>query len=158
VRIKPFSFLLGAAVGAAAEYFLDPQGGNRRRHVATDKAGKYAHQSTETVSTKAEQAANRARGAVVETAKSAGIRHDKSAGQLNDAGLAKKVESEIFRPADAPKDKVDVNVEEGVVYLRGQVEDGESIRTLVEAAGKVDGVKGVKNLLHRPGTSAPAKS
>lgn len=157
MRIKPFSFLLGAAVGAAAEYFLDPQGGNRRRSTATDKAGKYAHQSTDVVSTRAEQAASKAKGAVVEKAKSTGIRHDKSTGELNDAALAKKVESEIFRPADAPKGKVDVNVEEGVVYLRGEVEESETIKALVAAAGEVDGVKGVKNLLHKPGTSAPTK-
>jgi hypothetical protein len=35
--------------------------------------------------------------------------------------LARGVESEIFRPADAPKGKVSVNVAHGVVELRGEV-------------------------------------
>ena len=36
------SFLLGAAAGAAAAWFLDPNDGARRRSVAQDKAMKYA--------------------------------------------------------------------------------------------------------------------
>ena len=36
--------------------------------------------------------------------------------------LARKVESEIFRAADAPKGAVSVNAENGVVFLRGEVD------------------------------------
>jgi osmotically-inducible protein OsmY len=68
----------------------------------------------------------------------------------DDTTLARKVESEIFRPDDAPKDKVSVNVANGVVELRGQLDDEGQITALVKAAGKVDGVKDVHNLLHTP--------
>ena len=37
------------------------------------------------------------------------------------ADLAERVKSELFRPADAPKDSVNVSVESGVVYLRGEL-------------------------------------
>jgi osmotically-inducible protein OsmY len=73
----------------------------------------------------------------------------------DDVTLARKVETEIFRPADAPKGDVSVDVQAGVVYLRGAVADEAWIERLAEGARKVDGVKGVKNLLHRQGTPAP---
>ena len=68
----------------------------------------------------------------------------------DDNTLARKVESEIFRPDDAPKDKVSVNVADGVVELRGQLDDQQQIDDLAKAASKVDGVKDVHNLLHTP--------
>lgn len=75
--------------------------------------------------------------------------------EYDDVTLARKVESEIFRDADAPKGKVNVNAVDGVVELRGQVE-GDQIAALARAAARVDGVKSVTNLLHPPGTPAPA--
>jgi osmotically-inducible protein OsmY len=68
----------------------------------------------------------------------------------NDQALAERVKSEIFQPADAPKDSVSINVEDGVVYLRGEVKRPEQIRKLVNEAGAVDGVRSVENLLHTP--------
>jgi osmotically-inducible protein OsmY len=82
----------------------------------------------------------------------------RSTGDLNDPALARKVESEIFRPADAPKDKVNVNVEHGVVFLRGEVASREQADALASAAGSVEGVKRVENLLHTSDEPAPAKS
>jgi BON domain len=82
---------------------------------------------------------------------------DSSTGTLNDPALARKVESEIFRDADAPNGSVNVNVENGIVYLRGQVERSEDIEALVAKAEKVDGVHGVESLLHLPGTPAKMK-
>lgn len=70
----------------------------------------------------------------------------------DDATLARKVESEIFRPADAPKGDVDVNAYDGTVELRGVVSAPEQIDALVEAAAHVDGVIRVENLLHLRGT------
>src|SRR2546423_1041249 len=67
---------------------------------------------------------------------------------LNDPALARKVETEIFRAADAPKGNVSVNAENGVVYLRGQLKRPEQIDELVTAARAVDGVTEVRSLLH----------
>jgi BON domain len=76
---------------------------------------------------------------------------------LDDVTLTRKVETEIFRDRDAPKGRVSVNTENGVVYLRGELEP-EQIRHLVDAAGRVDGVQRVESLLHPPGTPAPHRS
>jgi osmotically-inducible protein OsmY len=76
---------------------------------------------------------------------------------IDDVTLTRKVESEIFRDADAPKDRISVNTEHGVVYLRGEVDRPEQIESLVAGAQKVQGVERVENLLHLPGTPAPMK-
>ncbi|MFL5896116.1 MAG: BON domain-containing protein [Thermoleophilaceae bacterium] len=76
----------------------------------------------------------------------------------DDVTLARKVETEIFRDADAPKGDVDVNVEHGVVFLRGQVKNVEQMKELEAAARKVDGVQEVDNLLHLPKTEPLTKT
>ena len=65
----------------------------------------------------------------------------------DDVTLARKVESELFRPADVPKGSISVNVNDGVVELRGELPDPEKIEELGETAKKIDGVKDVRNLL-----------
>lgn len=74
--------------------------------------------------------------------------------QYDEVTLARKVETEIFRPAGAPKGTVDVNVHEDVVELRGVVARAELIRELEDAAAAVEGVGRVENLLHTPGEAA----
>jgi osmotically-inducible protein OsmY len=78
--------------------------------------------------------------------------------RLNDPALAAKVESEVFRDQQIPKDKLSVNVEDGAVYLRGEVPDQDTMNELVARARQVDGVKGVENLTHLPSEAAPTKS
>ncbi|HEX6582762.1 MAG TPA: BON domain-containing protein [Thermoleophilaceae bacterium] len=74
--------------------------------------------------------------------------------RLNDPALAQKVESEVFRDDEIPKDKINVNVEYGVVYLRGEVPDRELMDELVARTRKVEGVQGVENLTHLAGSQA----
>jgi hypothetical protein len=45
---------------------------------------------------------------------------------------------------------VNINVEDGIVYLRGEL-DGEQSKALVDAARSAEGVRGVEDLHHRPG-------
>ena len=70
--------------------------------------------------------------------------------------LARKVETEIFRDAEVPKGQINVNAEDGVVFLRGEVQP-DLIEDLAAKARDVQGVLGVENLLHAPGQEAPAK-
>ena len=70
--------------------------------------------------------------------------------QPDDATLAQKVESEVFRAADVPKGKINVNAEHGVVYLRGELEEPELIERLIRQTRKVQGVRDVRSLLHPP--------
>jgi osmotically-inducible protein OsmY len=141
MRVRDFIF--GAAVGAAGAYFLDPDNGTRRRHVARDRGLAVGRDAVAEAERRARYAEGVAEGVVAKATPGGG----RPGEELNDPALARKVESEIFRPADAPKDKVDVNVEDHVVYLRGKLESGDQAKALVEAARQVDGVRDVESLI-----------
>jgi osmotically-inducible protein OsmY len=143
-------FALGAAVGAALVYFFDQERGRKRRKEAIKRTAKAFR-----------QAGRRGRGAV---SQAQGLKQkathlkEQEKPQPDDVTLARKVESEIFRSAEVPKGQVNVNVEDGVVYLRGELEQPDLIKDLEAQARKVQGVLGVENLLHVPGEEAPAKA
>jgi BON domain-containing protein len=146
------------AAGAAGAYFLDPDNGKRRRHIARDRALALIRRPARTAVREAERRAKYAQGVV------AGAVHDvttsggdRDASRLNDPALAAKVESEVFRAPDSPKQSVSVNVEGGVVYLRGELGSREDIDGLVAATKQVDGVDEVRSMLHLPGEEPPAK-
>jgi osmotically-inducible protein OsmY len=143
---KLTTFVAGAGFGAALAYFLDPRSGGQRRDVASAKAGQVA--SSGPVQTVAHTAGAQAQG-VVAKAKQAATGGESAPG--DDNTLKSKVETEIFRPADAPKGSVNVNVANGVVELRGEVPDQGWHDRLESEARKIDGVRDVRNLLHLPG-------
>jgi osmotically-inducible protein OsmY len=145
--------LLAGALGAALAYFFDSDNGNRRRKMAADRAGAFFRQ-------RGREAARVGRGVAAEAhgAKQK-VAHRQEAGkeQPDDVTLARKVETEIFRGADVPKGKINVNAENGVVYLRGEADRPELINELVDKARNVQGVREVENLLHLPDTPAKTK-
>jgi osmotically-inducible protein OsmY len=147
------TLVIGAAAGAAAQYFLDSKAGRRRRNTARDQGLSTARRRASEAVRKVDYAAGHAKGAVASVKPHGSDRRKHE--QLGDVGLARKVESEIFRGADAPKGLVSVNAENGVVFLRGEVER-EWIDRLGSEAERVAGVMAVRNLLHPPGTPAPA--
>jgi hypothetical protein len=77
---------------------------------------------------------------------------------MDDVTLARKVETEIFRAAGAPKGSVDVNAVDGVVYLRGEVKRPEQIKRLEARTRAIPEVRDVENLLHLPKTPAPTRA
>jgi len=125
-------FVLGGAVGAALAYLFDPDNGRKRRKKAIKRAAKTLRQTTK-------------------------LRKQRKP-QPDDVTLARKVESEIFRDAGVPKGQINVNVEDGVVYLRGELEQPDLIEDLGAQARKVQGVRAVENLLQVPGEEVPAKA
>jgi osmotically-inducible protein OsmY len=140
-----FPLLLGAAAGAAAAHFLDPDSGSRRRNQLRDQALSKARKGASEATTTATQAANQAKGAAATATPS--MPGSDRIKDVDDVTLARKVETEIFRDADAPKGDVSVDVQDGVVHLRGTVADEEWIDRFAKEAGKVDGVQDVRNLL-----------
>jgi hypothetical protein len=78
--------------------------------------------------------------------------------EMDDVTLARKVETEIFRGRGAPKATVNVNVVDGVVWLRGEVKRPEQVRRLEQNARSVPEVRGVENLLHLVKTPAPTRA
>jgi hypothetical protein len=143
---------VGAAGGAAGAYLLDPQEGKRRRHVAFDRLMAFLRRGKAKGERKAQYAAGVAKGTAAEaTGAGDGVE------SLPDPDLANKVRTEAFRDGDAPKGEVNVNAENGVVYLRGKVESPAARERLETSARQVKGVREVVNMLHGPGDPAPAK-
>jgi hypothetical protein len=152
-RRKRGQFLGGAVTGAVLAWLLDPHQGHHRRRLLVDRAAASVRRSSRRlgrlVRTRAARAEGQTRGLVHRLQRQTSEPPD-------DATLAHKVESVVFRDARFPKGQVSVNAEQGEVFLRGQVDPPELIRELEEAVRKVPGVRAVENLLHEPGTPAPA--
>jgi hypothetical protein len=140
------------ALGALLEYFLDPNAGRRRRHTARDRITAKLRRSERRAVTRARRAESRTVGV---------FRRALNARRTptlppDDVALAHKVETELFRRARVPKGAIDVNAEDGTVFLRGVVERHEDIARVEAVAERITGVRRVENLLHLPGTPAPA--
>ena len=139
------------ALGALLEYFLDPTAGRRRRHTARDRIIAKLRRGERRAVTRARRAEARTVGIFRRTLSA---RH---APKLppDDVALAHKVETELFRRSRVPKGSIDVNAEDGTVFLRGVVERHEDIASVEAVAERITGVRHVENLLHLPGTPAP---
>jgi osmotically-inducible protein OsmY len=135
-------------IGAGLAYFFDPQSGKRRRNTTRDRAAAFFRRSWRRTERLGRAASAEAYGA------SQKVKHvrEEPKPTPDDATLAHKVETEIFRKADVPKGQINVNAENGIVFLRGEVERPEMIKDLEERTRKVQGVRDVENLLHLPGT------
>jgi hypothetical protein len=135
-------------------YFANPRQGRRRRKMAAQRAAGRARHTVRAGRRATRHTASEVRGA----AQRARHPRSKQAPPADDITLAHKVETEIFRPADAPKGTVNVNAVDGVVFLRGTAQTPEQIRDLERRVQSIPGVKDVENLLHLPGTPAPHES
>ena len=142
---------LGAAVGAALAYFYDPKNGNRRRSMTRDRLLAFFRRTGSQAGRAGQAAKSQAYGV---TQKAVHLKEGTKE-QPDDATLAHKVETELFRDPDVPKGDINVNAENGVVYLRGEVADESLVEALGKSARKIQGVREVENLLHTPGTPAP---
>jgi len=142
-------YLSAAMGGAALAYFLDPQSGRRRRHQTRDQLLSLARQGTKRARKLVHHASADAAGTARRAAHA--LRRPEDV-ELDDATLVDKVESIVFRKHDVPKGQININAENGVVFLRGQIEDPGLVETLETRVRKVRGVKDVENLLH---TSEP---
>jgi osmotically-inducible protein OsmY len=143
--------LLSGAAGAAAAYFLDPISGRRRRHTTRDRGSSLARKGVHRGRRFGRYAASEIVGRRKRVLRT--LRHEEP--DLDDATLAHKVETILFRDREVPKGQINVNAENGVVFLRGEVNGPDLLNTLEDRVRKVKGVKGVENLLHLPGQPAP---
>jgi BON domain len=75
--------------------------------------------------------------------------------RVEDNILQRNVEAEVMASRRAPKGKIEIDVTEGVVWLRGEVRSRAAIEELESRASSVDGVARVENLLR---VAKPAKT
>lgn len=136
--------VVGVLIGAALGRLFDPISGRRRRAQLRDGAGAFLRRRTRNAGRLAAYAQGRVRRVTH-------LREKRK--DLDDATLADKVKSELFRPADVPKGQINVNVQNGVVQLRGEVPRPELVDDLEGRVRRIHGVREVENLLHPAGTA-----
>jgi osmotically-inducible protein OsmY len=139
---------VAGGLGALAEYFFfDRQHGARRRHMVRDRTGAALRRRSRGAARRAKYLEGVAEGVAYKAAHAVpGVGGHKE--PPDDVTLAQKVESIAFRKARVPKGQVSVNADKAVIYLRGHLESDEQIEELVRATRAIEGVNGVKNLLH----------
>ena len=140
---KLLKFAVLGGIGAALAYFFDPDSGRRRRALARDRSAAWLRSQRETAQRKSRYASDRVEGIKHEIVGSTEIEAP------NDATVAQKIQSEVLRHYDASR--VNVNVENGVAVLRGELKHPEEINALVRDVERVAGVRDVRSLLHLPG-------
>jgi hyperosmotically inducible periplasmic protein len=134
---------IGAAA-AAAMYLLDPDRGRTRRAKLSDQAAAMARKAEEKARAKAEY-----QKGVVQ-----GLAHDltepfRPEPDFDDETLRQKVKSEAIGRWEGPKSDVEVDVESGVVTLKGNV-DSENVDQLIRLVKGVPGVASVSDQLSVP--------
>lgn len=143
--------LLGGLAGAVLMYFLDPRQGNRRRKMTAQQLLSLFHRSAHRL----------ARTGRITSSRLYGLQqrfiHRRPAEKPapNDETLTQRVRSQVLRDPALHHHRININTEQGVVVLRGEVDRPEQIRQMEQAVRRVPGVLGVENLLHLPHTPAP---
>jgi len=145
------SWLGAGALGALAMYFVDPQQGRGRRATSRDRMAAVFRARFRGLRRLSRATAAKACGLAQH------VQHMEPEhwSVPNDATLAQRVKSELFRDPEIPKGHINVNAEAGIVVLRGEVDEPAEIRSIEQAVSRMPGVRGVHNLLHLPGMPAP---
>lgn len=148
---KPLNFVGAVALGYGLAYFLDPDQGARRRNTFRDKFASKARSGAGSVAGAAQGVGAKVEGVAH---KAASLTSDEEP-PPNDQTLEAKVQSEVLGDPDVPKGDINIDVSDGIVALRGEVESRELMQELDARVRKVAGVRDVQNLLHLPGEPPP---
>lgn len=130
---------LGA--GALMMYLADPERGKARRALLTDQIKSKAQRVKSSAKKAKRDLANRARGAMAESASASGAAAD----PVDDFILAERVRSELGR-AVSNVGTIEVAADHGRVTLNGTVEAAE-MDDLLSRVRSVNGVSDVENQL-----------
>jgi osmotically-inducible protein OsmY len=142
----------GAALaGAGLAMLFDPARGRSRRARLADQAAATVRRGVRG----AERLGRRVQRDV--GGRMSALQHAGDAGEAfpDDVTLADRVQTELFRDPSVPKGQLNVNVERGIVVLRGEVPDDAMRGELIGRVESMPGVWAVRNLLHLPGEPAP---
>jgi len=131
--------LVGAGVGAALAFMLDPQGGGRRRALVRDKAVRMSRKTRDGIDATARDVANRTRGIAAAT------RGRFSRDLADDDRVLERVRAKLGRASSHPR-AIDVKVDDGDVTLYGPILSDE-VDGVLSMVASARGVKSVINEL-----------
>jgi osmotically-inducible protein OsmY len=150
--MKVGTLVVGAAIGAALAYLLDPDSGRGRRARLRDQTMSEARKARERGQAKRRYMSNAARGRMSELVSPGPDNRDP-----DDATLVDRIRSQVFGSPDLPDDRIALTVVDGVAELRGELDAPEEVHRLVERVAAVPGVRSVRNLLRVHGEAPPNK-
>jgi hypothetical protein len=136
------SFLVGAAVGSALMYFLDPRTGAYRRSIARDRISGTSRTAATTTGKRFRHLRNQLGGLVV-----ASTEWLRSPAADSDRKIADRIRTRLGRVTHH-MNAVAVEVRDGQVLLSGRLPDEEALRVVSETS-QIQGVKGVKDEIRR---------
>jgi osmotically-inducible protein OsmY len=131
-------------------YLADPRLGRRRRHMLRDRARGLGRRSVRHGMRLERRVQSGVHGRLMAAAHRRERRKD-----YDDVTLTHKVETLLYRDPLVPKGRLNVDACDGVVTVRGMIDDQRTIDRIVEDVRRVQGVRGVEDLLHLPGTTPP---
>jgi hypothetical protein len=150
-RRKLWRFGAGSAAGAGLMYFLDPAEGRRRRAQTVDQtAGAVRHTAR-----RIGRAARRLGADGYGLWRRALYAWRPAEPAANAPTLTDRVMSQVYRDPSIPQGQLNINVEDDVVVVRGELNHPEDIRALEAKIRDVPGVRDVRSYLHLPHTPAP---
>lgn len=141
---------LGAAAGAATAFLLDPSRGRARRARLLDQGTAIVRRTGR----QAAQAVHRVQSDVTGKVEAIQAARSPDPNPVDDATLTDRVRSIVFRARSIPKGSLNVNVERGIVVIRGEVPDEATRKRITDRVRDVDGVWSVRDLTHLPGQEA----
>jgi hypothetical protein len=131
--------LIGAGIGAAAIFMLDPASGGRRRALVRDRFVHANRLTRDGIDATARDMSNRARGIAAAT------RGRLRRGEIDDDTLVERVRAKLGRACSHPR-AIDVLANDGVITLRGPILSSE-LSSVLAVTSSVRGVEEVVNHL-----------
>ena len=131
--------LVGAGIGAAAVFILDPGRGGRRRALLRDKIVRATRLTRHGLDATARDMGNRARGIAAAT------RGRIWNGEIDDDTLVERVRAKLGRASSHPR-AIDVLANDGIITLRGPILARE-VHNVMAITRSVRGVEDVVNHL-----------
>ena len=129
--------LVGAGIGAAVIFMLDPAAGGRRRALVRDKIVRASRVTREGLDSTARDMGNRARGIAAVT------RGRLWNGEVSDDTLIERVRAKLGRASSHPR-AIDVLANDGIITLRGPIVASE----LADVLAVTRSVRGVEDVIN----------
>jgi BON domain len=155
MRIR--TLVVGGLAGAALAFVFDPVAGRGRRSRLRDRVSSFTGGRTGPTLNGRDVAA----GTMGTAAGRAGTLGETPAAsdddRPDDLTLADRIHSTVFGEPDVPADRLTIDVANGVVTLRGELDSQEEIDDIAGRIAAVADVLEVDVLVHLPGEPAPNK-
>ena len=152
---SPWAVTAGALLGALAVYLFDPQRGKSRRALLVQWTSARVREGVRSLNQLGRYSSSTAAAL---PQRMISLNSAQRRPTPDDLTLRDRVETEVFRDPEMPKGEINFDVNNGIVTIRGSVDNAFRIATIEKAVFKVPGVSGVENLLHVAGTPAPNKA